>query len=73
MSELPIEVQLDSLEEAEETYVSFPLWDRDKVPYNDPFVSWVRLTNPRVDAYASSLEYLAFLRLDEQDLEDLIF
>jgi len=70
MSQLPIEIQLDSLEEEEPKPIRLEWKDLDRLGYeNDYFVSWLRLINPRVDAYASTQEYLQFLRLDEQDLE----
>lgn len=74
MSKLPIEVQLDSFDEETPVTKRGSWKDRDWLTVEeDPFIPWLRLINPRVDAYASSLEWLQFLRLDEQDLEDLDF
>jgi len=70
MNRLPIEIQLDSLEEEEVSSPNLSSRDRDRLTTEqDYFVPWLRLINPRVDAHASTLEYLLFLRLDEQDLE----
>jgi len=72
MSQLPIEIQLDSLEEESPKSTRLEWKDLDRLGYeNDYFVSWLRLINPRIDAYASTQEYLLLLKLDERNLEDL--
>jgi hypothetical protein len=70
MNRIPIEIQLDSLEEETVTMSSQPQ-DRDKLTSEeDYYLPWLRLINPRVDAYASTQEFVQqFLRLDEQDLD----
>jgi len=74
MSNLPFEFQWDSLEEEETVSQSIDSRDKDRLTAEqDYFIPWLRLINPRIDAVASTREILQFLRLDEQDLEDLEF
>jgi len=70
MNRIPIEIQLDSLEEETVTMSSQPQ-DRDRLTSEeDYYLPWLRLINPRVDAYASTQEFVQqFLKLDEQDLD----
>jgi hypothetical protein len=74
VSHIPIEIQLDSLEE-ETVLRSIQPQDRDRLTTEqDYYLPWLRLINPRVDAYASTQEFVQqFLKLDEQELDDLEF
>jgi hypothetical protein len=75
MDRLPIEIQLDSLEEEQPRTPLLSSRDRDRLTTEqDYYLPWLRLINPRVDAYASAQEFVQqFLKLDEQELDDLEF